>query len=77
MGHYLLAEMGIHLSQLDHRNFARAQAIIDEKGEVFFERSVETIEAALHGLYGGQQVSLQRLAATFRRGELLEFLPPP
>ncbi|WP_293251901.1 AIPR family protein [Nannocystis sp.] len=77
MGQYLLAEMGIQLSQLDHRNFARAQALIDEKGEAFFSRSVQTIEAALRGLYGGQQVSLQRLAATFRRGDLLQFLPPP
>ncbi len=28
-------------------------------------------------LYGGSQVSLRRLSATFRRGDLFQFLPAP
>lgn len=32
------------------------------------------IESALSAIYGERAVSLQQLAATFRRGDLLEFL---
>jgi len=33
------------------------------------------VEAALKSLYGGQDVSMQQLSATFRRGDLIERLP--
>jgi hypothetical protein len=35
------------------------------------------LKNALDKLYGGQQVSPQRLAATFRRGDLFTYLQPP
>lgn len=37
-------------------------------------RAVSALEAALQKLYGGQPVSLLRLSATFRRGDLLQYL---
>lgn len=74
MGQYLLADMGIDLSKLDHRNFAAAQALVEQRGEDYFARATRALEEALKKLYGGQPISLQRLAATFRRGDLLEFL---
>jgi hypothetical protein len=35
---------------------------------------MRSIEQALDQLYGGQPLSLQRLAATFRRGDLIAYL---
>lgn len=77
MGQYLLAELGIGLPQLDHRNFVAAQALVEQNGEAYFARAVQELEVALRRLYGEQSVSLQRLAATFRRGDLLQALRPP
>jgi hypothetical protein len=76
MGQYLLDELAVPLSRLDHRNFDAARQLIETKGDQYFERSVAALTQALHDLYGGQPLSLQRLSATFRRGDLLEYLPP-
>jgi hypothetical protein len=76
MGHYLLEDLGVPLSKLDHRKFDAARQLIDAKGDEYFERSVRALEQALRQLYGAQALSLQRLAATFRRGDLLEYLAP-
>lgn len=74
MGGYLLEGMSISLDRLDHRNFTEAKALLEEKEDEFFSRSVDEIERALERLYGKRKVSLQRLAATFRRGDLIEEL---
>jgi len=65
---------GVNLDHLDHRNFEQARQLIETKGEEYFVRAVVSIGHALKALYGGQPVSLQRLAATFRRGDLLGYL---
>jgi hypothetical protein len=77
MGEYLLRDLGVSLERLDHRQFEAARQLIERNGEVYFDRAVEALQAALQRLYGGQSVSLQRLSATFRRGDLLEFLAIP
>ena len=74
MGQYLLEEMGIQLGGLDHRNFEQVKAKVEENGEAYFEKAVGAVRDAIQKLYGGQQVSLQRLSATFRRGDLIEEL---
>lgn len=77
MGEYLLADLGIsseRLEQLDHRRFHEAKALVEQRGEQYFERATVRLQQALKRLYGEQQVSLQRLAATFRRGDLLQYL---
>lgn len=76
MGQYLLHDLGIPLPRLDHRNFDAARQLIEEKGEEYFDRAIAALENAVQSLYGGQPVSLQRLSATFRRGDLLQYLPP-
>ncbi|MEW6166684.1 MAG: AIPR family protein [Pseudomonadota bacterium] len=76
MGEYLLADMNIELKQLDHRNFVQARDLIESKGEEYFNRAVGEIGDALKRLYGDSAVSLQRLSATFRRGDLLQVLRP-
>lgn len=77
MGEYLLQDLGIasdRLDQLDHRRFLEAKVLVDDRGERYFERSMASLQSALKRLYGEQPVSLQRLAATFRRGDLLVYL---
>lgn len=78
MGEYLLADLGApNHAALDHRNFETARHLIDTRGEEYFERATSALEAALQKLYGGQPVSLLRLSATFRRGDLLQYLGDP
>jgi hypothetical protein len=74
MGRYLLEDLGITLAQLDHLKFIEAKSKIDQNEEAYFTRAVAAVDAAVRRLYGDQELSLQRLAATFRRGDLLEEL---
>ena len=76
MGHYLLKDLGLSIEKLDHRSFERARGLIEASGEAYFDRAVVTLGEALTALYGGQSLSLQRLAATFRRGDLMTYLRP-
>jgi hypothetical protein len=75
MGQYLLQDLGIPLEKLDHRYFDSAKQLIDSKGDDYFDRSIVVLQDALKKLYGDQPVSLLRLSATFRRGDLLQYLP--
>lgn len=74
MGEYLLRDLGLSLEKLDHRHFEAARQHIEHHGDMYFERAITALQGALLRLYGGQHVSLQRLSATFRRGDLLEVL---
>jgi hypothetical protein len=75
MGRHLLKEMNVNLAGLDHRNFEKAKKLIEEKGEAYFSEAVKDVNNALLALYGVQEVSMQQLSATFRRGDLIERLP--
>jgi AIPR protein len=77
MGRMLLADLGIELSELDHRHFDRARESIDQNAEVWLERALSQIDDALTRLYGGQEISAHRLAGTFRRGDLFDYLGAP
>lgn len=74
MGESLLCDLGVPLSGLDHRTFERALHLIQTKGDEYYARAVETLQAALRELYGDRSLSLLRLSATFRRGDLLQIL---
>jgi len=74
MGRRLLKDMDLELDSLDHRNFHQAKQLIEERGEDYFKASRQDINAALKTLYGDQEISVQQLAATFRRGDLIEKL---
>jgi len=71
MGRRILADMGIQMREISHHNFPRAQQLIEQNGEAYFNTSVQDIQQALHELYGRQDISLQQLSATFRRGDLI------
>jgi hypothetical protein len=74
MGDSLLTEMGIKLNQLDHRIFNDARKLIETKGDEYHSGAMSLIKVALSELYKDQDMSLQRLAATFRRGDLIQIL---
>jgi hypothetical protein len=74
MGKYLLENLGCRIADLTHQNFAQAKDLVAARGDLYFDRGVQDIQAALQELYGSSKISLQQLAATFRRGDLLEKL---
>jgi AIPR protein len=74
MGRRLLSDMKLQRKDVSHQNFQVAHQMIGQKGEDYFNGSVGDIEAALRELYGEQEVSLQQLSATFRRGDLIDKL---
>lgn len=74
MGRRLLMDVNVPLDGLDHRNFTQAKTLIEQRGEVYFAAAVKDVSQALNGLYGGNDVSLQQLSATFRRGDLIDRL---
>ena len=74
MGRRLLKSLDADLSGLDHQNFPKARQLIESRGESWFDHSVADIESALRSLYGAQDISIQQLSATFRRGDLIEKL---
>ncbi len=74
MGERLLNDMGIALEQLTHRNFSDAERLIEERSETYFVESLTKIEACLERMFPDERRSLQKLSATFRRGDLVEAL---
>ncbi len=66
--------MNLQLKDLSHQNFQDAQQIIEDKGRDYFNASAQDVKQALRELYGEQEISLQQLSATFRRGDLIEKL---
>lgn len=74
MGRWLLKDLDVALDGLNHRNFPKAKQLVDERGEAYFNASRQDIEDALAALYGDQEISIQQLSATFRRGDLIEKL---
>lgn len=73
MARRLLAALG-NPRDLSHRNFEQAQQTVDARGDEYFDASVGDVELALRDLYGDREISLQQLAATFRRGDLIDKL---
>ena len=76
MGRSLLEEMGIALVGLDHRNFTQARQLIERHGGRYLAHAERQIDAALGSLFGGRAPTLQRLAAAFRRADLVDLLEP-
>ena len=76
LGRSLLEEMGVALAGLDHRNFARARQLIERHGGRYLAHAERQIDAALGSLFGGRAPTLQRLAAAFRRADLVDLLKP-
>jgi hypothetical protein len=76
MGRRLLSEMNLNINKINHLNFQNANQLIDQKGDAYFNDALQDVQQALQALYGNQEISLQQLSATFRRGDLIEKLQP-
>ena len=76
IGRKLLADSGLASFDLvNHQNFVSLQARLDEKGEAYLQAAIQDIRQALAALYNdSSEISLQQLAATFRRGDLINYL---
>jgi hypothetical protein len=74
MGQRLLSEMKLQMKDINHQNFQDAHRLIERNGETYFNTAVQDVQRALQELYGEQEISLQQLSATFRRGDLIEKL---
>ena len=74
MGRRLLKALQLPLEKLDHTVFTKIQGLIETQGEHYFSASVKDVGLALNALYGVQDISMQQLSATFRRGDLIERL---
>ncbi len=74
IGRYVLDDLDIDLAQLDHRNFAQAHDFLERESSGCLLRAETEIDAALRRLFNGRERTLQRLAATFRRADLVEML---
>jgi hypothetical protein len=74
MGKRLLKKMNLQMKEINHRNFKDANQLINQNWDNYFNDSVGDVQEALQALYGNQEISLQQLSATFRRGDLIEKL---
>ncbi|MDO8842320.1 AIPR family protein, partial [Methanocalculus sp.] len=74
MGRYLIRDLNVNLNQLDHRNFSGAESLLRMKGDEYLTEAISDLLVSLDQLYGEGEISLQQLAATFRRGDLTEKL---
>jgi hypothetical protein len=74
MGRRLLSGMGLQIKNITHQKFQEAHQLVEQNGEAYFNASVQDVHHALQELYVEQEISLQQLSATFRRGDLIEKL---
>ena len=74
IGRRLLRAHGTTPDQISHQNVhAILEAFTDHRTH-YYADAIESLTNALQECYGARDVSLQQLAATFRRGDLLEML---
>lgn len=74
VGDALLKAQGIVFADISHRNVGDLTAYLQTHQAALYQQATTQVQAALGKLYGDRDISLQRLSATFRRGDLLEFL---
>jgi hypothetical protein len=75
MGEYLHRTLALGPKKtLDHTSFESAKNDILLNGEKYFQASMSDMDDAIKALYREEKPSLQRLASTFRRGDLISEL---
>lgn len=81
--HYIAMLVGVVLlgkssikgpEDITHRNFYEILTTFEKLQSEIYDIVVKSITNGLKNLYGDRTVSLQQLSATFRRGDLLEYL---
>lgn len=75
VGQLLLSQAQIRLQDINHKNLEELIHHLEQNTAELITEVALQLQKALTEIYGERQVSLQQLSATFRRGDLLEFLP--
>ena len=75
VGQALLTLGKTRLQTISHLNLAELIQLLEQNKAQLLNQAAAQLDLALKEIYGERQVSLQQLSATFRRGDLLEFLP--
>lgn len=74
VGRELLRAGGLALQGITHQNFKEMTEMFHARADSYYAKSITSIQDAIRICYGDRHVSLQQLAATFRRGDLLQIL---
>ena len=74
IGREMRRDLRLTLDEISHRSFAEMKAALDQDADRYYALAVDSLKDAIRSCYGAREVSLQQLAATFRRGDLLEML---
>jgi hypothetical protein len=76
IGDLVLSDLNLQLPQLTHLNFEKVKNYFESNKESLFTRANILLEDALKPFYpdGIQNIEPRRLSASFRRGELLEYV---
>lgn len=62
-------------SEINHKNFTHLKEFLEQHADNLFSEAQQDIQNALNKLYGSNhKISLQQLSATFRRGDLIQYL---
>lgn len=75
IGQALLDANNLTLEQVSHKNLDNLISSLEDNKAAYLNQAALAIDQALRKIYGERDISLQQLSATFRRGDLLEFLP--
>lgn len=75
VGQALLTLGQTHLQAISHLNLAQLTQLLEHNKAQLLNQAATQLNLALEEIYGERLVSLQQLSATFRRGDLLEYLP--
>lgn len=75
VGQELLTLGQTQLQAINHLNLAQLIELFEQNKAQLLNKAAAQLDRALKEIYGERQISLQQLSATFRRGDLLEFLP--
>ena len=74
IGRAIRVDFGLAVPDITHRNFNDLRTAFTQDSNRYYALAQESIADALTACYGDRDISLQQLAATFRRGDLLEML---
>jgi AIPR protein len=72
VGDLLLQRVGLQRTEIDHTNVDRVRATLEAERSKLYEQAVARLGVVLRGLGVAETTPLQRVAAQFRRGDLLE-----
>jgi hypothetical protein len=80
IGDLLLADSGLSFNQLTHTEFEKVKICFEANKDNLFDRANAKLVNALNQLYPAPNsydtIDKKRLSATFRRGDLMEYLLP-